>query len=156
MGVSGESPRRRRNTLLSVVPPRRSNATSGPPDRPSGERMMQAKPAAVLTSGLLARKGEACDQPSSFCDRAAGAGGEIKPELSAPRDGALGASRRVAVPRSSRCASMAIVIAGCASPRFISGDLASRFWLKRSMPISSARPSRSAAVKCACLRRTRK
>jgi hypothetical protein len=53
--------------------------------------MMQAKPAAALASGLPARKGEAV--PTSLVvlpivPRARA--GEIKPELSAPRDGALG------------------------------------------------------------------
>jgi hypothetical protein len=53
--------------------------------------MMQAKPAAALASDLLARKGEAV--PTSLVvlpmvPRAPT--GEIKPELSVPRDGARG------------------------------------------------------------------
>jgi hypothetical protein len=55
--------------------------------------MMQVKPAAALASGLLARKGEA--MPTSLVvlpmvPRAPA--GEIKPELSVPRDGARGGS----------------------------------------------------------------
>jgi hypothetical protein len=53
--------------------------------------MMQAKPAAALASGLLARKGEAVPTSLVLLPMVARApAGEIKPELSVPRDGVRG------------------------------------------------------------------
>jgi hypothetical protein len=49
--------------------------------------MMQAKPAAALASGLLARKGEAVPTSLVVLPMPRAPAGEIKPELSVSRDG---------------------------------------------------------------------